>query len=275
MSSKYNQKSIEKELDKLKKETNKHRKPKKATIPRISSKSIKTPSQVKSKAPRQPRKLTKAQLKRRRIDYWYHVYEKALQLYDVYTKPVKNPTEKTLERMRKKWKLTVYDKDGHYTVREAYKTQTAKEQSLADYNDTPRDENLRTETALNMYDISLDIIQSFIDRVEQIYDDTMSKIQTPSADQIDYIIAKNAGEITASKDELIGFVWQMYEDCNQQAEYVAKALQENEELEYTIAIAFVPPSDCVFLFYETLNNLKAIWERVVADARERAEQEYS
>lgn len=232
---------------------------------------LKNKAKLKDKAPTHSQI---AKRKRRRKEYWQDVYTKALQLFGVKTKPVKTPTDKTLQRLRKKWKkTTAYNKS--MTVREAYKTQVAKEQSEADYNDTSRDEDLRTETATNMYDISLEIIQSFIDRVEQIYDDTMSRIQSPSAEQVDYLIAKNAGEITASKDELIGFVWQMYEDANQQAEYVAKALQENEELEYTIAIAFVPPSDCIFLFYETLNNLKAIWDKVVSDARERAEQELS
>ena len=221
-----------------------------------------TPSQIKKR-------------KQRKRQYWYDVYTKALQLFGVNTRQVQTPTDKTLERMRKKWKKEQYKQSFKMTVREAYKTQVSKEQSLADYNDTPRDEDLRTETTTNMYDISLEIIQSFIDRVEQIYDDTMAKANSASTDQIDFMIAKNAGEITASKDELIGFVWQMYEDSNQQAEYVAKAIQENEELEYTIAIAFVPPSDCIFLFYETLNNLKAIWNKVVDDARERAEQEYS
>lgn len=272
----YNKRNdIEKELDKLKREVTKHRKAKKPSIPAISTKQIKTSNPTKTKALPHPKKATPAQLKRRKINYWYNVYSKALELYNVDTKPVKNPTEKTLERMRKKWKHTIKDKDVKATVREAYKTQVSIEQSNADYNDTPRDENLRTAPATNMYDISLEIIQSFIDRVEQIYDDTMTRVQSPNAEEIDYLIIKNAGQITAAKDELIGFVWQMYEDCNQQPEYVARALQENEELEYTIAIAFVPPSNCIILFYETLANLKAIWDRVIADAREMAEQELS
>lgn len=225
------------------------------------------------KNPDTPSKIKKR--KQRVTQYWYDVYTKALKLFGVSTRQVKTPTDKTLKRMRKKWKKEQYNQSSKMTVREAYKTQVSKEQSEADYNDTPRDEELRTVTATNMYDISLEIIQSFIDRVEQIYEDTIASPQKGSNSDVDWLILKYGGEITASKDELIGFVWQMYEDSNQQAEYVAKALQENEELEYTIAIAFVPPSDCIFLFYETLNNLKAIWKKVIDDARERAEQELS
>lgn len=271
MANKRTQQSIENEIEKLKRQTLKKPKVKKATIPSVSAKTAKTPTPKTKNT--QPPKQSKANLQKRKIKYWYDVYSKALQLFNVYTKPVKNPSEKTLDRLRRKWKLTTYDKDISLTVREAYKSQVNKEQAQADYNDTPRDMDYRTETATNMYDISMEIIQSFIDRVEQIYEETMASPQSGNNSDVDWLILKYGGEITASKDELIGFVWQMYEDCNQQVDYVAQAIQENEELEYTIAIAFVPPSDCIFLFYETLNHLRAIWERIVNNAREIAESE--
>lgn len=216
-------------------------------------------------------------MNKRQAKYWFDVYRTSLRWFGINAKDIKNPTQKSVEKLKKEWQAQTKDIADFPSVREIYKQQTAYEQEQSSYTDTPRDEQLRTETANNMYDISMEIIQSFIDRVEAVYQDTMNEIdralnKQEGVSKTIAIASHNTDSIARAKSELIAFINQMYTEANNNPEAVAEAIQRNGELDYTIAVTLVPPSDIQIEFEVTLQNLQAIWSQIEAEVRAQAEE---
>lgn len=215
-------------------------------------------------------------MNKRQIAYWYNVYRTSLRYFGIDTKEIKNPTAKSLEKLKQEWKSQTKD-IADINVRDVYRYQTEYEQEQSNYYDTPRDANYRTETTENMHDIALEVLQQFIDRVEAIYQDTMTEIdkalmEVEGIGKTISIASHHVDAIARSKSELISFVQQMYQEANDNPEVVAEAIQRNGELDYTIAVTLVPPSDIQIEFDVTLQNLKAIWQDIETEARATAEQ---
>ena len=128
-------------------------------------------------------------------------------------------------------------------------------------------------------DFGREYIQDFINRVDRVYRDTLSYIDNNKEGSHDsgklasiasYKIDRLAHSYQAIIDEI-----RVYVDSGVPLEIIAQAIADNVELDYTIAIALQPPSDVVFLFDETLEQLKGIWSQINSRLEDLAIQEES
>ena len=126
-------------------------------------------------------------------------------------------------------------------------------------------------------DFGREYIQDFINRVDRVYRDTLSYIDNNKegshasgklASIASYKIDRLAHSYQAIIDEI-----RVYVDSGVPLEIIAQAIADNVELDYTIAIALQPPSDVVFLFDETLEQLKGIWSQINSRLEDLAIQE--
>ena len=126
-----------------------------------------------------------------------------------------------------------------------------------------------------MYDASLDTINTFISNVWTIMNNTLrladSFLNGSNKGVLAYMASKHIDQVAQSRDELLRFIDTMKEESNNTLDAVADALARNGELDYEYGIAVVPPSEVVFNFEITLENLMAIWDDVIQEARERLE----
>ena len=214
-------------------------------------------------------------MNKRQAKYWYNIYKTSLRHYGVDLRDIKTPTEKSLERARKQWKKATADLEDKPKVRDIYKEQVAFEQSQASYEDQPRDENFRTETASleTMYDTSLEEIQNYIDKINNIYEDTMYNIEQAERDVEGISKTFAIGSmykqyITGSKDELLEFLYQIQALATEHPDEVALFISSSPEIDYVDAITLVPPSDIQSNFEVTMQTMRAIWETIKGDMKD-------
>ena len=214
-------------------------------------------------------------MNKRQAKYWYNIYKTSLRHYGVDLRDIKTPTEKSLERARKQWKKATADLEDKPKVRDIYKEQVAYEQSQASYEDQPRDENFRTETASSetMYDTSLEEIQNYIDKINNIYEDTMYNIEQAERDVEGISKTFAIGSmykqyITGSKDELLEFLYQIQALATEHPDEVALFISSSPEIDYVDAITLVPPSDIQSNFEVTMQTMRAIWETIKGDMKD-------
>jgi len=214
-------------------------------------------------------------MNKRQTSYWYNIYKTALRRFDVDLREIKTPTEKSLNRARKKWKEAIAELEDKPKVRDTYKEQVTYEQSQASFEDQPRDENFRTETASadTMYDSSLEEIQNYIDKINSIYEDTMYNIQQAEQDiegisKTFAIGASYKQYITGTKDELLEFLYQIQALAGEYPDEVATFISSSPEIDYVDAITLVPPSDVQSNFEVTMQTMRAIWQTIKGDMKD-------
>lgn len=220
----------------------------------------------------------------RSSNYWYNLYRKALEFYNVTIRELKRPTKKSLERAKREWKKaqTKSVKEGKEKVklREAYNKVIEEQKQESDFRDTPRDESMNTPPATNMYDASMDVINEFLMKIEQVWQDTLAEREqamshsTHESGKLGALIDRDIGTITDDYNNLVSFIYKMLDDANGNADYVAKAIMQNGELDYTIAATFMPPSDLIRNFAVTYEQLSAIWDSIIGQARAEAERNW-
>lgn len=217
-------------------------------------------------------------MNKRQVKYWYNIYKTSLRHYGVDLRDIKTPTEKSLERARKQWKKAIADLEDKPKVRDIYKEQVAFEQSQASYEDQPRDENFRTETASSesMHDASLEEIQAYIDKIGAIYEETMHHIRSA---ELGYAVPEGTGAlfgigslytnyIIGSAQELIEFLTQIQALADTYPDEVATFIASSPELDYVYGIKLVPPSDIQSNFEVTMQAMRAIWESIKGDMKD-------
>ena len=218
-------------------------------------------------------------------NYWYNVYKTGLELYGIAVKELKKPTKKSLEKVRNILKKAKKQYEQEYnekapTIREAYNIVTKRKQEQADYRDTPRDiETNRTETATNMSDHSADVIQTYLDMIDAIYEDTKNYIDT----HIQEGETHESGRLAAlanqpqNRIDLYNTYTRLKEKVyRMQSIYgvdaLAEAIEESPHLDYAIAITVAPPSGVKVEFEMTIEWLDALADKLDTRARELAEQ---
>ena len=128
-------------------------------------------------------------------------------------------------------------------------------------------------------DFGMDYINNFIARLERIYQDTIAFIDANKegthesgklASIADYRLY--TGELQDSYYRVLSEI-RTYLDSGVSAEILAQAIADNVELDYTIAIELIPPSDINYLFDETYEQLQGIWTQINARAQELAQEQ--
>lgn len=135
------------------------------------------------------------------------------------------------------------------------------------------------QTTAPTIDFGMDYINNFISRLERIYQDTIAFIDANKegthesgklASIADYRLY--TGELQESYFRVLSEI-RTYLDSGVPAEILAQAIADNVELDYTIAIELIPPSDINYLFDETYEQLQGIWTQINARAQELAQEQ--
>lgn len=215
----------------------------------------------------------------RHTRYWFDVYRTALRHFGVETKELKKPTVKSVERLRKEWNKQKNQHDDVLGVREVYRQQIEIEKQQADFREQERDIDYRTATADNMHDEAWDVIYDFRDMIERIHADTSAQIASAQKQEEgvlkEYAIVGEKHSLVMKYynkyEELMSLIGDMLDEVDNNPEPVAEAIRRNGELDYIEGITLIPPSGIKINYENTIENLKAVWDTIVSEARNNLE----
>ena len=122
-------------------------------------------------------------------------------------------------------------------------------------------------------DFGRDYIVNFINRVDTIYRDTLSYIDnnkegTHDSGKLASIASYRTADLSERYITIKDTIRELVNTYG--TDVVAQAIADNVELDYTIAVTLVPPSDVFFEFDETISQLLAITNQLSARAEELA-----
>lgn len=122
-------------------------------------------------------------------------------------------------------------------------------------------------------DFGRDYIANFIDRVDTIYTDTLAYIDnnkegTHDSGKLASIASYKTAELSERYIRIKDIIRELVNTYG--TDIVAQAIADNVELDYTIAISLVPPSDVFFEFDETISQLLGITNQLNARAEQLA-----
>ena len=139
----------------------------------------------------------------------------------------------------------------------------AKQEQEFEYEDTVRDSEMNTEPPENTITLGTEYIDKFIDNVTAIYQETKNYISSaPLNDKGNikdpefYFLANNEDLMDAQYREILSIVNSMRSQFSD--DVVAQALSSDVELDYTMALVFIPDSDVQNNFEITIEQLTGI-----------------
>lgn len=199
------------------------------------------------------------------------------QTYDRAIRYVGQQPKKTLSAKKRQWQTirkAIQKEQGKaptvYDYSKAYKQQAQAIQSLpAEVLGTPIQQDIPT------IDFAYEFLDSFINKINTIYQDTLSYIDdnkegTHDSGMLASIGAMKIDEIARTHSALLEEIRNLVNEYGLDA--TAQAISRNVELDYQIAIQFIPPSSVFILFEETLENILALIPQMDAEAQLLAEQ---
>lgn len=119
-------------------------------------------------------------------------------------------------------------------------------------------------------DFGMEYINDFKRALETIYDNTVVYTQTTNT-QLAGIGGRHTTELYATMIAIEQEI-DAYLNSDIPADIVAQAIADNVELDYTIAIALIPPSDIQNLFEVTLEQMQGIWSQINDLIEKRAQE---
>lgn len=130
-------------------------------------------------------------------------------------------------------------------------------------------------------DFGRDYLIEFTNRIDRIYRDTLTYIDgnkegSHESGKLASIASYKIDQLAHSYQSIMDEI-RVYIESGVPYDILAQAIADNVELDYTIAVALQPPSDIIFLFEETLEQIKGIWSQInarVQELQEQAEAEY-
>lgn len=225
------------------------------------------------------RRQAKKQAKRSMSKYWYGVYQKALEWYDISTPTLKKPNKLSVEKIKKQWnalskQLKAEGVDVE-TARETAKMQEAVEAEQLAYQDTPRSTNMQTAPPTNSIDFAREYIENYLEQARRIYRDTLQYIEqnkegTHDSGKLASIAERRIDDISRAYYALVDYVEKMVEEWG--IELASKIIAEDSSMDYAIAITLLPPSDVSLEFELTLQHLQATVQSANQIAEQRAQE---
>ncbi len=150
-----------------------------------------------------------------------------------------------------------------------------KAQQQYDYEDTFRDDEMRTETPEQPIEKASEVIEEFLRNVETVYRDTLDYIANSPAPKKygkgkfgtaeGYLLSLQLEALEASYREILNMVENMRGANHKYDVLVANELAANKELDYTIALVYIPPSTVQNNFEVTIEMLEGIARAVAAE----------
>lgn len=119
-------------------------------------------------------------------------------------------------------------------------------------------------------DFGMEYINDFKRALETIYDNTVVYTQTANT-PLAGIGARHNTDLYATMIAIEQEI-DAYLNSDIPADIVAQAIADNVELDYTIAIAIIPPSDIQNLFEITLEQIQGLWVQINDVIEKRAQE---
>lgn len=196
--------------------------------------------------------------------------------YDAF---ITNMTDKELKKYWKSFRKKIGEQ---FDIKPPTYYQAINDDKLDQYFDgivQGRDINMNTQPSNDDLDEqSADsVISQYEERIDKIYNDTLAYIaenkegtghkrgQLPSI--ADYRRSEIDDAYWTLKTQL-----QELKDSGIPAQIVAQAIADNVELDYSLAVSLLPPSDIKVEFEETVQQLFGVMQQIEARATELAEQ---
>lgn len=134
-----------------------------------------------------------------------------------------------------------------------------------DYEDTPRDDNMNTEP--QQVDKASDYLDDWKMTLASIYNDTINycdgwrnKGYDSEERQARYMAYQSIPRLDATYNQILSLLDQMVAQLGE--ERTAQAIARDVELDYVIALVFVPPSDVINEMSMTLEQLQGVFNRI-------------
>ena len=155
----------------------------------------------------------------------------------------------------------------------------AKQYTEQDYEKTPRDENMNTEPLKEDLDeaSAKAFLEEYNQKIDDIYNDTYGWIKNGTRKGVTHDEGHVPSIADYRRSELDDEYWTLKAQLQSMMQDIpsvilAQAIKDNAELDYSIAITELGPSDIQVEFEKTLAQLIAINTQISARADELAEQ---
>lgn len=197
------------------------------------------------------------------------------QTYDRAIRYAGQTPRKTLKAKRNQWAV----------IRDSYKQSRPNEKAPTVYDYARAYKQIQSLPAeaigtqlpqdIPTIDFAYEFLDDFINRINTIYQDTLSYIDenkegTHDSGMLASIASMKIDEIARQHSALLEEIRNLVNTYGLDA--TANAISRNVELDYQIAIQFIPPSSVFILFEETLENILALIPQMNAEAERLAEQ---
>lgn len=155
----------------------------------------------------------------------------------------------------------------------------ARQYTEQDYEKTPRDENMNTEPLKE--DLDEESAKAFLEeynqKIDDIYNDTYGWIKNGTRKGVTHDEGHVPSIADYRRSELDDEYWTLKAQLQSMMQDIppvilAQAIKDNAELDYSIAITELGPSDIQVEFEKTLGQLIAINTQISARAEELAEE---
>ena len=155
----------------------------------------------------------------------------------------------------------------------------AQQYTEQDYEKTPRDENMNTEPLKEDLDeeSAKAYLEEYNQKIDDIYNDTYGWIKNGTRKGVTHDEGHVPSIADYRRSELDDEYWTLKAQLQSMMQDIppvilAQAIKDNAELDYSIAITELGPSDIQVEFEKTLGQLIAINTQISARAEELAEE---
>lgn len=217
--------------------------------------------------------------KSKRISYWKQVYRSAIEFMGKVI-----PKKMSLPSLRKTWK-GIRKEHVNESIELPSVTTVAKTAKEYEYEETPRDEEMNTlpmdedywdedseeyKRSEDFYNWADEYIRNYKETIRDIYNETLAYLDSAPLnskgnvkDPEHYFASQHRNVISAEYNQIISLIDNYVDTYG--VEQVADQLSINAELNYTLALVWMPPSDVQDNFQLTIETLTSLTFRELAE----------
>ena len=199
--------------------------------------------------------------RKKSIGVWKKVYREAIEYMGG-----EATGRMSLKTLKKIW--STIRKEQRQEGIELPRVQDVAKQYEYTYEETPRDDNMNTLPPEEPMDLGFEYIENFKRELENIYNNTKEYSEGWSDKGLGseerrhrYLAHNNMDLLEATYREILTKIDQLVIDYGY--DEVANALASDVELDYAIALGFMPPSTIINQFQMTLEQINGIMTKLV------------
>lgn len=147
------------------------------------------------------------------------------------------------------------------------------EQPKFDYEQTPRNDNMETEAPSEPLENAENYVNEWLEMLATIYNDTMTfcndwrnKALSSEDRQERYMCYTATPRLESTYRNVVSLLHQLVTEFGY--EKTAIALSQDVELDYTLALVFMPPSEVLNQMAMTLEQVQGVFNRLLSEQNE-------